>query len=543
MVRFNGNVTWLSTVIFKSSCSINVRYFPFDEQMCDMVFASWTFDGFFLDINVNSREGDLTNYIKNGEWHLVKLMATKNLKIYSCCEEPYPEIFYRLIIRRRPLYYVFNMVFPCLLITLVAFLGFYLPPGSTDKVSIGITTLLSITVFLMLVAESMPPTSEQLPLLGIYYAVTIGIVSFSTAMAVITLNINNKGNKGKRVPRWVKFIFLDVMAKILRTDIKSYTSRKKTKPVKLVPAASKPSYPQQQNVAYPRQTVVNEGGLCSANGGDNNTNNIVLMTGKPFVNTPATANRFMLNTVNNSLYNNPVSNQNYPSQQHQTSRRKKNSDEGLIVGTSECALRLKPAPSDGMLNNANQVLISSKSYASKHHHKKHHHNHHHHNNNSNYTPSRGMRQYSPGHHMSGVLVQCDSFNTLSSGASGGAQSRSSQRGFEQQQHMPHHPGDMWQYHVGSASKFVSRSASKLESTTPPHSAYYEPPPQPPLMHRPMLMSGAGLNDLNMEYLMELEKIFEKSFGKLFFLFFNKFYRFGCYSVPDKLNIQNYKKFG
>ena len=191
-MKFDGNVTWLSTVIFKSSCSINVRYFPFDEQLCDMIFASWTFDGYLLDIDVNSNEGDVTNYIKNGEWHLVNLMATKNLKKYSCCEEPYPEIYYRLVIRRRPLFYVFNMVFPCMLITLVAFLGFYLPPGSTEKVSIGITTLLSITVFLMLVAESMPPTSEQLPLLGIYYAVTIGIVSFSTALAVITLNVANK---------------------------------------------------------------------------------------------------------------------------------------------------------------------------------------------------------------------------------------------------------------------------------------------------------------------------------------------------------------
>ena len=28
----NGNVTWLSTSIFKSSCSINVRDFPFDQQ-------------------------------------------------------------------------------------------------------------------------------------------------------------------------------------------------------------------------------------------------------------------------------------------------------------------------------------------------------------------------------------------------------------------------------------------------------------------------------------------------------------------------------
>ena len=130
--------------------------FLFFLNQCELViFASWTFHGYFLDINVNSNEGDATNYIKNGEWHLVNLIATKYLKKYSCCEEPYPEIYYRLVIRRRPLFYLFNMVFPCFLITLVAFLGFYLPPGSTEKVSIGITTLLSITVFLMLVAESM----------------------------------------------------------------------------------------------------------------------------------------------------------------------------------------------------------------------------------------------------------------------------------------------------------------------------------------------------------------------------------------------------
>jgi hypothetical protein len=198
--------------------------------MCDMIFASWTFDGFFLDININTGEGDVTNYIKNGEWHLVKLIATKYLRVYSCCEETFAEIYYKLVIRRRPLYYVFNMVFPCLLITLVAFLGFYLPPDSSEKVSIGITTLLSLTVFLMLVAESMPPTSEQLPLLGIYYAVTITIVSFSTAMAVLTLNINNKGSKGRKVPRIIKIILLDYVARILGTElssVKKYATKNK----------------------------------------------------------------------------------------------------------------------------------------------------------------------------------------------------------------------------------------------------------------------------------------------------------------------------
>lgn len=64
------------------------------------------------------------------------------------------------------MFYVFNLILPCGLITAIALLGFYMPSDSGEKVTLGITTLLSMTVFLMLVAESMPPTSDTLPLIG-----------------------------------------------------------------------------------------------------------------------------------------------------------------------------------------------------------------------------------------------------------------------------------------------------------------------------------------------------------------------------------------
>ncbi|XP_014786892.1 neuronal acetylcholine receptor subunit alpha-10 isoform X3 [Octopus bimaculoides] len=214
IVTSEGNVTWLSMVIFKSSCRIDVRYFPFDEQNCSMQFASWTYDGFQLQLRMNSEEGDISNYIRNSEWVLIKLHVEWNLVYYSCCIEPYPDITYYIQIRRRPLFYVFNMILPCILITLVALLGFYIPSDSGEKVTMGITTLLSMTVFMMLVAENMPPTSDVLPLIGIYYGITISIVSFATAMTVFTLNIHHKGARGHEVPIIIKKICFGILAKI-----------------------------------------------------------------------------------------------------------------------------------------------------------------------------------------------------------------------------------------------------------------------------------------------------------------------------------------
>ncbi|CAL1537662.1 unnamed protein product [Lymnaea stagnalis] len=214
IVTNDGNVTWFSMVIFKSSCSINVRYFPFDAQNCSMQFASWSYDGFQVNLLMNTEKGDTSNYVPNSEWELIRFMVDRNVRYFSCCEEPYPEIHFYIVIRRRPLFYIFNMILPCILITLVALLGFYIPSDSGEKVTMGITTLLSMTVFMMLVTENMPPTSDVLPLIGIYYGMTIFIVSFATAMTVFTLNIHHKGTSGKPVPNIIKRICFDLLAKM-----------------------------------------------------------------------------------------------------------------------------------------------------------------------------------------------------------------------------------------------------------------------------------------------------------------------------------------
>ena len=44
--------------------------------------------------------------------------------------ETFPDLTYIIQMRRRPLFYVFNMILPCFLITTVAFLGFCVPSDS-----------------------------------------------------------------------------------------------------------------------------------------------------------------------------------------------------------------------------------------------------------------------------------------------------------------------------------------------------------------------------------------------------------------------------
>ncbi len=73
---------------------------------------------------------------------------------------------------RKPLYYLFNIVLPCMFISTTTILVFYLPAASGEKVSLGVTVLLALAVFLLIVAESMPAQSETVPVLGSHTART-----------------------------------------------------------------------------------------------------------------------------------------------------------------------------------------------------------------------------------------------------------------------------------------------------------------------------------------------------------------------------------
>ena len=46
VVTHEGKCTYIPPGIFKSTCKIDITWFPFDDQDCEMKFGSWTYNGF-----------------------------------------------------------------------------------------------------------------------------------------------------------------------------------------------------------------------------------------------------------------------------------------------------------------------------------------------------------------------------------------------------------------------------------------------------------------------------------------------------------------
>uniref|UniRef100_A0A4W5KQA8 Cholinergic receptor nicotinic alpha 4 subunit n=1 Tax=Hucho hucho TaxID=62062 RepID=A0A4W5KQA8_9TELE len=210
-----GRIKWVPPAIYKSSCSIDVTFFPFDQQNCTMKFGSWTYDRTKIDLISMAGKVDQMDYWESGEWVLVDAVGNYNIKKYECCHEVYSDITYSFIIRRLPLFYTINLIVPCLLISCLTVLVFYLPSDCGEKITLCISVLLSLTVFLLLITEIIPSTSLVISLIGEYLLFTMIFVTLSISITIFVLNVHHRSPRTDTMPRWVRRVFLDVVPGIL----------------------------------------------------------------------------------------------------------------------------------------------------------------------------------------------------------------------------------------------------------------------------------------------------------------------------------------
>lgn len=219
VISSDGSARWYIPTLLESSCTFNVQSFPFDNQTCYLTFTPWTHDQSELDLRVDPKPVITSNYIKSSEWDLVSVKSKLRSTKYLCCPNPFVDITYTINLRRKPLYYVYQVIVPCLIQMVIILFTFFLPPDSGERIGVVITVLLVFAVYLEVLSESLPRTSTSTPALSRFYIAAMAESAVSLIATCLVLILHFKGtSKGVGpMPNWVRRYFIDGLAWIICT--------------------------------------------------------------------------------------------------------------------------------------------------------------------------------------------------------------------------------------------------------------------------------------------------------------------------------------
>ena len=197
MVRLysDGLAFWFPTGVLSFTCGINVEYYPFDKQICYLLFTESNYFSAELVLFSLNNEAGLTYYVKNGLWDLVKteaIVKDTGVQIF--------EVY--LTLDRRPAFIVILVIIPVMFLSILNILVFLLPADSGERMSFTITLLLAQTVFLTIISDNIPATSDPLPILCYFLGLQVLLSMIVSIATLLNLRVYHK-DENEPIPVWV----------------------------------------------------------------------------------------------------------------------------------------------------------------------------------------------------------------------------------------------------------------------------------------------------------------------------------------------------
>ncbi|KAL7072484.1 hypothetical protein ACQ4LE_007735 [Meloidogyne hapla] len=219
-LRYDGKIKINIPQYVTCTCRLNIELFPFDTQFCAVALASPLLT--VEEMEVHTSQPPLqSHFAGNSEWNLINVSVRD---MHYLEEGEYrSEVQYVFHLRRRPIFYITVIVVPIFLISTLSILGIF-TPGSNDgprgeKVSLGLGSLLAMTVLLGIVAGAMPK-SNSIPLLGVYILIVILLCAISVAISMAFMASSKRYVEGERIPSQLTYKLSLVRPKIKRNLIK-----------------------------------------------------------------------------------------------------------------------------------------------------------------------------------------------------------------------------------------------------------------------------------------------------------------------------------
>jgi hypothetical protein len=176
----NGWLTWTPFMVFESKCHIDVSYFPFDKQTCNIIFETWSYsrNEIYLQLPIDAKV-EFHDFIQNSIWVVTSTDAVFDSKSIS------NDITFVIHLKRKPLYYIFNIILPIMCLGILNVFVFIVPADAGEKMGYTVSIFLSLAVFLTLINAELPVNSDSVSIMSLYLMLQLGlsvVVIFITSL-------------------------------------------------------------------------------------------------------------------------------------------------------------------------------------------------------------------------------------------------------------------------------------------------------------------------------------------------------------------------
>ncbi|VDP84082.1 unnamed protein product [Echinostoma caproni] len=216
----HGEVTWNLPVTVQSLCNVDVLYFPFDHQICDIRMGSWIYDKSQFELRLANQTDPsimLNGIMENVELGIpeAKFFVHDRITVDGM---KFSQVTLRIHIKRRALFYGYTVIAPSILLCVLTMFSFWLPSGNAKKIDIGLTVFLFLYFLQVLIAEN-TPESNSTPLIGTFLTMvmTLNSLSLIAATWVLYLHVQSKQNPCPAPPTTLWIITSRVLGKLTRT--------------------------------------------------------------------------------------------------------------------------------------------------------------------------------------------------------------------------------------------------------------------------------------------------------------------------------------
>lgn len=181
-----------------------------------MKFGSWTFTDKQLNFTFynNMDSLDFTDYLKSGTWDIIAGPGRITTEIDPGSNQNKAMVIFEFHLRRKTLFYTVNLIIPCILISFVSVCVFLLPADACEKITLCISILLALVVFLLLISKILPP-SLQIPLIAHYLLFTFIMNILAICLTVFVINKNFRTPRTHQMPNWIRIVFLNYLPRLL----------------------------------------------------------------------------------------------------------------------------------------------------------------------------------------------------------------------------------------------------------------------------------------------------------------------------------------